>query len=346
MDAIRRTLFRPRSLRAAIDQLGFVQADPIRSPARAQDLILRHRVKDYHAGDLERCYPRLGIEEGFLYAYGFVSRWNRELLHPGVAVELSAFEARVLEVVRAHGRMHPKDLEQHLGRERTVNAWGGYSKATTHALHGLQRSGLIRVVERVSGIRIYQAAGERADVKVFERRPRDVLLLLVQIFAPVPVASLRQMLGLVNRGMPGMALRARLIDEMLDSGEIESGEAEGVAYVWPAGTLRAAAVPEAVRFLAPFDPLVWDRRRFRLFWGWEYRFEAYTPAAKRERGYYAMPLLWLDRIIGWANVRAQNGKVSVELGFVDKRPDARAFRLALDAEIARIKSFLRPRPPT
>ena len=59
--------------------------------------------------------------------------------------------------------------------------------------------------------------------------------------------------------------------------------------------------------LAPFDPLVWDRRRFELFWGWRYRFEAYTPAAKRTLGYYALPLLWRDRVIGWANVTSSRG---------------------------------------
>jgi hypothetical protein len=54
--AVARTLFRPTTLSRAIDKLGFVQADPIRAPARAQDLILRHRVAGYRAGDLERRY--------------------------------------------------------------------------------------------------------------------------------------------------------------------------------------------------------------------------------------------------------------------------------------------------
>ena len=48
----------------------------------------------------------------------------------------------------------------------------------------------------------------------------------------------------------------------------------------------------------PFDPVVHDRTRFELLWGWTYRFEAYTPAPKRKRGYYALPLLWRDRAIG------------------------------------------------
>ena len=62
--AVARTLFAPTTLRRAIDTLGFVQADPIRAPARAQDLTLRHRVKNYRAGDLERRYPNLPVEDG------------------------------------------------------------------------------------------------------------------------------------------------------------------------------------------------------------------------------------------------------------------------------------------
>ena len=72
--AIRRSLFPPTTLRRAIEQLGFIQADPIRAPARAQDLTLRHRVRGYHAGDLERRYMSLGIEEDFFVNYGFVPR--------------------------------------------------------------------------------------------------------------------------------------------------------------------------------------------------------------------------------------------------------------------------------
>jgi len=64
--AVARTLFNATSLPQAIRRLGFVQADPIRAPARAQDLTLRHRVRDYRAGDLERRYAQLPIEEDCL----------------------------------------------------------------------------------------------------------------------------------------------------------------------------------------------------------------------------------------------------------------------------------------
>ena len=70
--AIARSLFAPTTLPLALQRLGFVQADPLRAPARAQDLTLRHRVDGYVAGDLERHYPELGIEEDFFVNYGFL----------------------------------------------------------------------------------------------------------------------------------------------------------------------------------------------------------------------------------------------------------------------------------
>src|SRR5262249_47146588 len=80
--AISQSLFPQTTLKAAIRRMGFVQADPIRSPARAQDLILRHRVKSYRAGDLERHYQKLGVEEDFFVTYGFVTSSVHSLMHP------------------------------------------------------------------------------------------------------------------------------------------------------------------------------------------------------------------------------------------------------------------------
>src|SRR5437773_5996279 len=80
--AVAHSLFKPTTLKRALDRLGFVQADPIRAPARAQDLMLRHRVKDYRAGELERCYAKLDIEEDFFVTYGFVTRSLQALMHP------------------------------------------------------------------------------------------------------------------------------------------------------------------------------------------------------------------------------------------------------------------------
>lgn len=79
--AVASSLFPPITLKGAFDKLGLVQADPIRSPARAQDLMLGHRVDGYRAGDLERRYESLGIEEDVFVNYGFVARALQALMH-------------------------------------------------------------------------------------------------------------------------------------------------------------------------------------------------------------------------------------------------------------------------
>src|SRR5271154_2058887 len=83
--AVARSLFKPTTLGRAIGKLGLVQADPIRAPARAQDLTLRHRVSDYRAGDLDRRSPRLPIEEDFFVNYGYLPRETHHLMHPRTA---------------------------------------------------------------------------------------------------------------------------------------------------------------------------------------------------------------------------------------------------------------------
>src|SRR5271154_6173472 len=163
--AVRATLFPPTTLGRAMTILGFVQADPIRAPARAQDLILRHRVAGYRAGDLERHFARLRLSEDFLYAYGFMPDDTARILHPrrdprradGRHVP-AGLAAKVLEFVRTQTEVHPRDLEIQFGKKRAVNGWGGFSKATTRALQSLHHHGLLQVARRRDGIRIYEAA--------------------------------------------------------------------------------------------------------------------------------------------------------------------------------------------
>ena len=115
-----------------------------------------------------------------------------------------------------------------------------------------------------------------------------------------------------------------------------------VDWYWPADEApEGHATQDVVRFLAPFDPVVHDRDRFELLWNWTYRFEAYTPAAKRKLGYYAMPILWRDRVIGWANLSIKNGALDSSLGFVDdSAPNEREFKRELEAELDRVREFL------
>src|SRR5688500_3385118 len=162
-DALNQTLFPATPLANAVNRLGIVHEDPIRARARAQDLILRHRVTGYRAGDLERTYAALDIGEDSLYAYGFLSKPVWQLLHPRKTPPLRVFEKKVLATVVKLGEAHPRVLEAHLGKRRVVNAWGGYSKATTHALEWLHWRGLLRIARRETGIRVYTPAPSAFD---------------------------------------------------------------------------------------------------------------------------------------------------------------------------------------
>jgi uncharacterized protein YcaQ len=71
-----------------------------------------------------------------------------------------------------------------------------------------------------------------------------------------------------------------------------------------------------------------------------YRFEAYTPAKKRKLGYYALPLLFRDRVIGWANLTVRDGSLVPEIGYVGSPPRDRAYARELEAELHRVRVFL------
>jgi uncharacterized protein YcaQ len=327
------------SLPVVLDRLGFVQADPIRAPARAQDLILRQRALGYRAGQLEAEYPSLAVEEDLLYAYGFLSRPAWRLLHPRKPRPPGRFEARVLARVREAGPTHPRDLEAELGGGRVTNAWGGTSRATTAALDRLHMAGLLRVARREHGQRVYAAVSRDDDAHVETRVP-ELVRLVAAILAPVPLPTLSAVAAYLMRHQPRVKAPRGVIAGLIASGALEHEVVEGLAYVWPAGSRRGDEAERRVRLLAPFDPVVWDRRRFEQLWGWAYRFEAYTPVAKRVRGYYALPLLYGEQVIGWANVTRTPDGLDVDTGFVGKKPRGPDFRRELDAEIARLEVFL------
>jgi len=353
--AVAHSLFPPTTLKRALHTLGFVQADPIRAPARAQDLMLRHRVKGYRAGDLEKRYSTLGVEEDFFINYGFVTREVQALMHPRPNRLVPAQGSRpsppgkrrkaelLLEFVRERGVVHPREVDAHFAHGSVENYWGGSSNATTHLLDAMHYQGLLRIVRREAGIRVYAAHEHRSGPsdKAQRQQRMDALVdIAVRIYAPLPARSLSFVIRRLRYAVPQWQ---REITSALNRAKerLAHERVDGMDWYWPAGANPAhSEASEAVRLLAPFDPVVWDRWRFELLWGWVYRFEAYTPPAKRKRGYYALPLLWRDCVIGWGNLAMKNGELHAELGFVNSRPTDSSFKRELAAELERLREFL------
>jgi uncharacterized protein YcaQ len=346
--AVARSLFGPTTLRKALEIFGFVQADPLRAPARAQDLTLRHRVAGYRAGDLDRRYAELDVHEDVFINYGFVSGAVQSLMHPrGSRQRWPGGPGRragaLLAFVRARGVVHPRDVDAHFSHGTVTNYWGGSSNATTHLLEELHYRGLLRVARREGGIRLYcvhEPPASQSDAAARRARLDALVDVVVRKYAPLPSPSLSMVVRRLRYAVPQWQ---REIPDALLRARTRLGRARvgSVDWYFPADESADGDPPDEVRLLAPFDPVVWDRGRFELLWGWPYRFEAYTPAAKRRFGYYALPLLWRDRIVGWGNVVVQAGATQVNLGFVAARPRGAAFRRELDAEIDRLRKFLR-----
>ncbi|HYM75989.1 MAG TPA: crosslink repair DNA glycosylase YcaQ family protein [Candidatus Dormibacteraeota bacterium] len=352
---VSQSLFPPTTLKRALHRMQFVQADPIRAPARAQDLILRQRVKNYRAGDLERRYESLRVHEDFFINYGFVTGELQSLMHPRSNCPAPAGgrlpwsgglrkkAEQILTFVQERGVVHPREVDKHFSHGSVTNYWGGSSNATTHLLDAMHYQGWLRVVRRDAGIRVYAAhehAAVSLDEAVCEARLDALADVAIGIYAPLPLASLRLLLRRLRFATPqwedritGTLQRAkqRLAHAIVD----------GVEWYWPAEWKVGDTKPDdTVRLLAPFDPVVWDRWRFERLWGWTYRFEAYTPAAKRVRGYYALPLLWRDQVIGWGNLSAKDGSLKAEFGYVKSAPKDRVFRQGLELEMECVKHFL------
>jgi uncharacterized protein YcaQ len=354
--AVTYSFFTPTTLKRALKTLGFVQADPIRAPARAQDLILRHRVKDYRAGDLERRYAKLGVEEDFFVTYGFVTNSLHALMHPRPDTCVPAEGIRpwpaarrkqarlLLEFVRQRGAVHPREVDDHFSHGTVRNYWGGSSSATTQLLDAMHYRGLLRVARRERGIRIYavhQHGLGPADAAARRERIDQLIDVAVRIYAPLPGRSLSFFVRRLRFAVPQWHEDLKSALERAKQ-RLSHTRVEGVDWYWPAEEDAARHVPEdAVRLLAPFDPVVRDRARFELLWGWGYRFEAYTPPPKRKLGYYALPLLWRDRVIGWGNLSVKNAALKSEFGYIaPPRASDRVFKRELEAELDRMRSFL------
>jgi uncharacterized protein YcaQ len=349
--AVARSLRTPTTLPQALKRLGFVQADPLRAPARAQDLVLRLRVADYRAGDLERRYPKLAIEEDFLVNYGFVPRSVHALMHPRTAREVWpaarwAQAQDVLAFVRERGEVHPREVDVEFAQGRVLNWFGGSTRATTELLDGMHYRGLLRIARRSAGTRVYAAREPTlppADGDESRQRFDALVDLILRLYAPLPAATLGQLTRLLLGGVPqwrddraGAVQRVRARHPL--------ARIDGIDWLWPDGENPRSsrhAFDDDVRLLAPFDPIVWDRRRFEHFWGWAYRFEAYTPAARRTLGHYALPLLWRGQVVGWGNLAWRAGRLHATFGWVaGHAPREPEFRRGLDEELGRMSVFL------
>jgi len=303
----------------ALDDLGYVQLDPIQVCGRMHDLILRNRVAGYREGDLLRHAhpgdgrPRVAFEHylpgrGILVVFplGFwpliaavtaarrAGRSRHWTPRPWTRAEGRIAE-RVLAEIRARGPLTSDDIE-HDGRAMT--AWGTPGRLVKHVLEKLFQRGEILICGRREFRRVYDLP-ERVIPDAVRAAP-----------APHEDAVLRELARLEVRQRRLVVLRRRMrdllgdevIDVTLGAGPRLQILRTDTAVLEEAREHSSGMGP--ARLLAPLDPVIYDRAVTRRVWDFDYTWEVYTPPARRVRGYYALPVLSRGEIVGHLEPRA------------------------------------------
>jgi uncharacterized protein len=323
----RHLLAPPRSLpaRAAsvltvIEHLGLLQFDPLEVPgARNHDLVLHARIRGYRRGWCERwLYGRdrrlievynkslniLPIEELPHYAIAW-DRGQRQY-QDSILREQSAVADAIVAKIRRDGPLSTASFKEH---NHAIDWWWAPTSAARAVMEALFVSGRLGIARRDGNRRYYDLIERLVPATLLGRRESDDEALRHRLL------SRYRAVGLLGGQAPAdviystgsVADRRRWLAQLVESGTLLPVAVEGMKQVRYAitderplleATARRSRRPPAVTFLAPLDPLVWDRRLLRELFGFDYTWEVYVPAAKRRHGYYVLPLLFGDRIVG------------------------------------------------
>ena len=351
-----------RHLVTFLRRLGMLQIDSVNVLTRAHYFPLFSRLGAYpvklldevsYSGKRRRFFEYWGHEASLLplevfpllrwrmeRASRFVGTWGRLA---GFARERPDFIERVIEVVKQHGPAGAGEIEKHLAEERTRGSKGWWSWTDSKAaLEFLFWCGRITTATRRNFERVYDLT---------ERVIPDEILTAK---TPSLEDAQRQLVRIAGRAL-GLATELDLRDyfrfnvdeartriaELVETGELVPVTVEG----WKAYLHRDAKIPrrvDAQALISPFDPLIWERKRPERLFRFRYRIEIYTPAHKREHGYYVIPFLLGDRFVARVDLKADRKLERLQVLSVHEEPGVDRPRVAeaLAGELAILAEWL------
>lgn len=351
--------FTPRGLDATFRHLGTVQYDPLNPLGRNPDLVLQARVTGYrfdgwqhHAYRRRRAYDAWDkqvcltpVEDWPLrriYHRHFRRRWGEHVLdrYPDET-------RRTLAELERRGPLSSLDFSDELFDDHRPAAirgsWYG-DKLVKHLLRGLWMSGEIVTHHRDKGRHVYDLPERVLPAAVLaESDPGEETSLRHLLRQRVRSAGLlRPGAGAALWSVPVDAQRRRrVLNDLLAEGRLVTVEVEGESFLALPETLQALELPmpRGMRFVAPLDGLLWDRRGVQALFDFDYVWEVYKPAGQRRWGYYVLPVWHRGRLVGRFDARREGASWRV-LRFDWERSPSASTLAALSTAARRFARYL------
>ena len=351
-----------RTFQRTLGRTGVLQVDSVNVLQRAHYMPLYSRMGPYDVDLLKRASsgPQRRVVEYWAHvqAYMPVDLWPvmhhrmtryRDGRHKWWGTEVTDELSRsLLDEIADRGASTARDLDDGLPREKVH--WGWNWSTTRRALDYMFMVGDVAIAGRNSQFEIQYDLPERVIPRVHLEAPTpsepDAAKDLVRRAARSHgVATVRDLADYYRmRAVPGQGETGaqQVVAELVEEGELEPVGVEGLSR--PAYLHRDARLPRRIgarTLLSPFDPVVWERERTEALFGFFYRIEIYTPVEKRIHGYYVLPFLLGDRIVGRVDLKADRrvGLLMVKGAFAEPgAPDETAEELAV--ELRRMADWL------
>jgi uncharacterized protein YcaQ len=352
----------PDAVLQVFRRFGSIQFDPLAVAGRNHDLVLHARVADYDPAWCEVLYERREIFEAYNKGLSLVPSsefpWFRGILSRNpqrTLAENAGVAERVLERIRAEGPLSALDFERERGP--TTDWFGMPTNAVKAALEAYAVTGVLGL-ERRDGNRRYYDLLERllpADLLAcdlpLQEQLRHKMLSRYRAHGLLGASGGGDIFGGLGPAKPdarwpGYPGRTALREQLVELGELVPVDVEGVRgkrFVLreEVELLDAPAEPPpSVAFVPPFDALVWDRGLLGSLFDFDYVWELFLPPAKRRWGWYVLPILFRDRLVGRIEPRIDRAERRVQVlglwwdeGFAPRRADGfvDAMRAALGA---------------
>ncbi|NOX96261.1 MAG: winged helix-turn-helix domain-containing protein [Alphaproteobacteria bacterium] len=346
---------------AIIERLGFIQLDTIRIVARAHDHILWARRQNYREAMLDDLMKRRMVFEHFTHDASviptvFYPNWRRQFERMKASVETSGWYdmmpskkdcEKILKRIADEGALSTRDFEAQ--KSKSKHAWA--RPPHKFALDYFWYAGVLATCHRRNFIKHYDLAERVIPAKQHKKKisdTRQVDWLCTNALERLGFASegdIQRFWDAVDLG----EVKAWTKKRRKNIVDVEVKCADGAIYKASAfedieDRLQQLKAPTSrLRILNPFDPVIRDRNRLKRLFGFDYRVEMFTPAAKRQYGYYVYPMLEGDRFVGRIEAKANRkaGKITVENIWWEPGVQITDARLRkLDAELERMRRFI------